>query len=1737
MATYYKPYMSEDDSTDTESDGYTSEESLLNTPGKLPPVEMGVSAKFGENTSITHHGAKFEVKESRNTTLFMINSRDRDATLYPQPTFFTIRLPRPFKSVKTINISQLNLLNSFFNFSETNGNTYMKVYEQGRTVNGTSESNIVNVKIRNGSYGVNDLVTELTNAMNATPLFADITLGNFINGFQATGDYTTLFNTPGTVVYNSLTQTYDRNQTITDIVGRYFQTVQTLGKTNFSYNECSVAYYYPIVKEMIIESNPAVPFETPASLPLGFASWYDYLVFAFTGLDDPYVTAIVTNATNQTTFNAYRSKNTFNNYLVNQYNCSYNAKQGRLNITAPNLNPSIQNDLTTQYNFYLNTLATQNGFTSVSDFQNQYAAISFSNSISIELYNFIQSRFTSNFAVNFGQYTANFYSDSNNEILIYNTTNRYGWNTSLSPSVSETSIDSNVLPAQISTFWKNILIDKTSIVQEDFISTLTVPGFVGGELAFSNAGESQLGYTDIVFTQKPTYYNRVAFTTRCRQNISVMALPRYIDNRDPSTNMVYNLGSTVTQTPLLFDTHTAGNTYILTDISGNLTFNMYTVEQNMFHSVYYMRSLNKWLTYMSPQILAGSRVQSYSPNFNKPPPASDISITSYRPYIFFQVNAAEYPVEPNARFNITFYVETQDGTNFPAPLTVTWYKDRAGFMADVALDLEGDLNSENPRHYFQRDTTSITTDVSGASMTVRVNNNQQTYFMIHAQSITGLPSSIPIRVFALLGLAAGVEPAEVYGDYTIATVEDRYDMPTSSIVGTLADQFTPYDSVYRDPTLSIYSTSVFQLGYDISGVSNNALDYIIQSQGFFNYDPNNISDYLSGTSTGLRYYVSLNNNGATQPAPTLSNTWSLYFGSNSSNAIFDSYNTANKVYLSSLQVPKPLEPGMGNESLLVNWFKPGAVLEFKEQFLYPNINSDYSTKISSSSVFLPCINTPTVPTDMAPPVFEDISGFCGMSFFLPPNQVLKLDSFLIKFAYTQPSANAANTLFTRTNSPLTLSNLEFNAALYRNQTTNIGTTNSAKADWDDWFLYNRRNTKLGVFRSSDINGANISTLELSTAVCTFTLDKITQVNNYESQLGTLRTREPEWGTYYTYRYEPTSRAVWDVSSVTWNNVPQDNWRSTITEPDFAPTYSAGNSTYPNYFLTPAEIYNYSYLPRTYGIAPSVGNASYDPTLVSTYTADIPNSFTMVPFFNDPATGRWSVGSFYGISYTNQPALPSTGIACAAPYAGPPGGYGWMAQGSTIQMVSSVGSLFYWNTKVQYETVDLRYDPATDLTRFGGFSGIQSEYQDTMLFFYQNQSVDEDYGDISTSKTVVATTNYWVWGQESNTRYHTYDDQGGYNLLSYSYNQSVRTTIPEYAVHLRAYDPIPEFTTGLRFIGKNYTDFGTPSLGEIVTEISSLAGYTPITGALAGTYIHNLYSTMTNGLPKYGPYTSTISTNNGIRFANNNYFSHEYADALITFDKTFSTSAVFGQRIGYTASNFTFTGYADCLNQYVTLFSSTQAALVLYTTILSSATGELNNYVVERYSNILPANVLSRNRITDPLPFQLLLSTPLVNPYKTQYDQWGLGWNLGFNKRDTEPSVSITSDTFIRIVQDYIYLQLNPEFNMNAIAVSGKEDKSMCLDSAGQESKYFSKIILNDFGSYCRTAVQMPISFNPVLGKYETLSCQLVDRNGNNISSVDCEYDFVLEVTEIVNGPADTESLLKTTADLDVYSKK
>lgn len=1712
MASLYKPY---DSASETSSDSGSTTSSEESIPGALQ------NNLVAQQDAPSLSGTKFSTKETTNTTLYVINSRDRDTRVYPQPTFFTIRLPRVFRNVKTINLSQLNLLNSFFNFSQAKGNTFMYVYEQGRTridsTTGNTINNSIRIQIRDGTYNTDDLVLELTNALNSTPIFSDITLGNFIDYFQSSGDFTALFNIPGSVVYNSFTQTYERNRTINDIVARYFQIVQNVGTVSYTYDQCLVAYYYPIIKEMIIES-PTPRFVVPEQLPTGFSSWYDYIIFAFEGLNDKYIQEIVRNPFNQQTFNTYRDSRTFNNFLVNKYNCTYNTKQGRLIITAPSLNDSIQTDLNTQYNQYLNSLVASNGtFANVADFQARYNTVNNSNSALIEFYNFIQAQFANYFGVDFGKYSAEFYGDSNNEIAIYNTKNTYGWNLSLTPQVSANVITSNARPEQCPQYWSNITFLTADVQESQFISTLTIPEFTNNKLVFSNSGEGQFGYSDVYFRMDPTKYARATFQSRCRQNVNFMTLPRRIENRTDANDLIYNFGPEEHQTPLLFKSTMTGTT-VLVDVTNNPLFNMYTVKQNMFQGPDYMRSLNRWLAYMTPQVLAGTLIQPGNQNFGQRPPLSDISLTSFRSFIYFQVDADQYLIEPRAHFNIALFVETQNGLNFPVPIKITWYKDRAGLMADASGD--GNNIAENPRHYFKQQIFG--SDLSGARMVVDVNNHQTSYFMVQFASLENIPSSIPLRVYALR--------ADQYGVYRTAVKTDYYDMPFKDLP-LLSDQYTPASDVFESPIKSIYDSKIFQLGYDINGVSNNLLDYIIQAGSNY-YDPNNITDYLDGVSTGLRYQFNYVNGGARQPPPNTSTVWSLYFGSNSGNTIRDTYNTDNNVYLGSNVPIKPLQSTITNEHVLVNWFRAGNTNQV-ERFLTPAIDDNYATKISTTSVFLPCINksNPLVSDSYTDESVPDLSGVSGMSFFLPPSKVVKLDSLLIGFGYIQPSRHAGQNI-TRYNSALNLGGIEFNNALYQNQTTEVSTDQSDVEDWDDWFLYNRRNLKLGIFNTADIQGVPLSTIQLSNAMCTMTLDKITQAGNYQNQLGTLRTREPNWATYYTYRFENQSKILWDanaaISTSMWASSP-DVWRSTIVSADSAPTYIAGESVYSNYFQTPAIIYNYTYLPRMYGIAPAVENAYHVPELISSIQADIPNSYTAVPFYYEKETNTWKVGSFYGLSYTQEPAMAPVDVIGAAPYYGPPGVFGWTNRDGRMELHNGqrTGTFerFYWNTKVQFEVAPVDYNPATDLALFGGFDAIKEEYQDTIMFFYENDHPRMDIRDLSTT-TVDAFDNYttyWRWGMESNVNYLAYDDQSGYNYLSYIHNVPVRPG-KEYALHVRSYSPVPAFDTGIRFIGKNFTDFGRPTLWEIAQEISSVTGYTPITDALASQMMTNYVNNKDNSL-----YSSTIKQNNTLRLANGNFFSYDYAGALVQFNTAFSTSATFGKKIGYNGRQFTMSGYQNAMTQYIEFFSSIRALITTYTTILSTATGQLNTYVGTKYKSVLPSSIINRNRITDPLPFQLLFESTLEPPFDGRFDEWGLGWNLGFNKADTIPRITHTSDTFIRIVQDYIYLRLNPELNMNTMSVSGKEDRSLTNESSGEEQKYFSKIILNNFGGFCRAAVQLPKNFNPILGKYETVSCQLVDKYGVAIDNADCEYDFVLEVTEITNVTNDGSTLLATDA--------
>jgi hypothetical protein len=344
-------------------------------------------------------------------------------------------------------------------------------------------------------------------------------------------------------------------------------------------------------------------------------------------------------------------------------------------------------------------------------------------------------------------------------------------------------------------------------------------------------------------------------------------------------------------------------------------------------------------------------------------------------------------------------------------------------------------------------------------------------------------------------------------------------------------------------------------------------------------------------------------------------------------------------------------------------------------------------------------------------------------------------------------------------------------------------------------------------------------------------------------------------------------------------------------------------------------------------------------------------------------------------------------------------------------------------------------------------------------------------------------------------------------------RSTQTSTYDYALHVRGYVPTSEFTSGVRLIGKNYTDFGKATLSEIAGEIADLSTYT-VFSDISG------YNFLTDS----ASYSTIINTNDEARLSGSggNVYSHYYADALKSFDATFYNSSItFGKKIGYSGVGFNLAGYGSAISQYVNYYSSLRGTQVAYTDVLSSATGRLNAYVKDRYANVLPTNILSRTRITDPLPFSLLFSTMTAEPYKSFYDEWGLGWNLGFKKEDTTYVTTLVSNTFIKIFDDYIYLRLNPEMNMNSMGVSSKENLALSRETFAEDKKYFAKILLNNFGGFCRAAVQMPKDFAPTLGKYETLSMQLVDRNGVQLVNDDCEYDIVLQINEVVDGTVGT----------------
>ena len=1707
---YYRPYVSDDENdsefSSDESDSDSSGDSVAELPqnrfhqflaGSISLKTEEVRRKYENRTTpysyvdFTSSGSAGEVVDTaklpepkfetnKNTTLIMINSRDRDTTIYTQPTDFYIRLPRTYKSITNIAITELKLLSSFYYFSPTKNNTSISILELGRVrqENGVDVSNVIITNIRQGTYNANTLITELNLQLNTTPIFADISGGKgaFLARFQVTGNYAELFNQPGDNTYNSLTGTYETGLSQANIIAKYFYSASTnITNQVYTADQATVAYYYPVLKEMVLNNSQiglldltdsvllsantsgGVPAFPDDSLNTTGEQPFDRIVYGFRGISDVYITAVVNFPANQVVMDAFRQKNTYAYFLANKYICSYDTNAGRFSIVSPSINTSINSDLNI---FYSNALVQQittqsNTATAYGTLQNtvtnQTAAVS-------DFYTFIHQNLTNSFAIDFGKFTRKFLANSNNEISTFDASGVIGlFATQLSASIVGKQIDTSItLPADVSGSFPLLVAGQTNY--SDFSSELPLDS--NGYVDISNSSEFIKGYVDVPFVTNPLGYSQLTFKSRCRQTMSFMTLPRTSNQKASDLSEAYVL------TPIMYDSN--GICSFDPSSSVNPTFYMYDISQSMFETSDSMINNDTYLQYMRQQ----------KPLITNVIQKSDIYIPNNRSQIFFQLNTDKYLQlvdVSNYMFDVKFRIDTE--SSFPTPIDVYMYRDRAAFMYDVSNALSpASKYMPRPKNYF-----SITSAVIGQpylEIDLRVLGNSTYYFYVKAK--TNNFNSFIVKPYCTLLSDYGTR-------YPVTNDISFRNMPFLSTL------LTTNPTIYNNKFFTYDISANYIQGYDSNKVSDDYADYLIRTTDHeTGYDPNNGGYYsfkkLSTSSPTI---------GSNIPARN-SNLW---FYSNSSNYVSFISSGTTAIYLSesnistftlgpkeytTLKITNPFIASNINNQETIVLPKEQGISESAGTALYSvpflstmtsynsflsttvlfqssiNLNSasitntfnasfDVNSQYTVDSAIYPVINSSPLyicdnpntnvadcsynplPLDIFnsdPNTYSfgsDASGVTGFTFQIPYDKYCAIKEFVIKFAYINPAI------------------------------TQPYLQNGLNKPSIDLQYYNTNAIYLRIYQTTNI--LNLDPIQISQLVPLMTLQrsKIIQIGSFTPAVGVQRNRNPEWGTYYTY----------------------DICGSPPPLKPFAPFYKSDGTG----ILEPAPISN------TYCAIP----INADGTVGAFYAL----SFTKT-CFNYSSTEINLL-----VAYQNNYLLTKRSIL-------DPAGY-------QIQLLDTAQTkpAVHLITKISYVNPNFQYDPAQDISKFGGISG---ELADTNIFLYDDTlprdpaviSNDPRYGPTRVNDFIkTSTDDSRIWGQEKGTIYKAADGDSGFNFLSYIHDSVIRKDNTN-VINVRGYVPTARFAGGLRIIGTNWTNFGVMTLNELMLDIDAL-----VTGA-------NPMS--------INPITGNV-INEAKRYTGGNYFSRAYALALIRFNNAFKVKKTFGLGIGSTSYlGYPFDGtssanaFRAALTAYITLYDNTIASQNTVNSVTTNSLASLTNYVAIRYNGILPPSFLKRSRLNDPIPFQIQFKSALVAPYKDAFDLWGLGWNLGFNKIDTPFLTQQTATTFIRITDDYIYLRMNEEMDMNTIDTSEKEYISQSQDTFGQSSKYFAKLLLNTFGNYTTTFVQAPKIFNPVLGKLDKLHLQLVDQFGVIINNKDCEFTVTLQVEESIDQLVKSETL-------------
>ena len=938
---YYRPYYPSDseESDASEEDSAAEEEAIANVANlpdyvsfakglyraSGPPFSTEeVDLQYAQNIldRRTEYGPMVEGQEGytvetsmvQNDNVVVLQSLDRDKSIYPQPINCQLMLPRTYVNVTRFEIANITFLASFFYFRNDKYNTSFLFQEAGRLLYSQDlkpsivASNLnLPLTIREGTYAIDALLEEITIQFNTPPLFYDFINGypDFYINFIREGDYFLNFNYPGDYYYDSLRDTYIANPTRDQIVSYYFQQPYALptplSKNNtFTDSQTKVAYYYPVIKEILLDStySGTLTYNGTILRSTTESAYRTQLIYDFKGIDDPIVIAMVQDVTNINTLDAYRLAHTFRYHSINNYVCSYGTQNTIVNIQATTLNTSLVTLLNVTYSNLLVRQIQQGGI-SLAEYNASATLLTVYTSILSEMYNVLQSNFAYKFGVNYGTLGNLYFLSFSNVVLLknglYASNVFYTYTTQNSPFLSE-NIEAAFRQSNTA-YWRNMTYPPSSQLSNTLLDSnagiviyntriLTPQEDHPFQLPTGTYMNPVERSVDITVTVKPGAYTIIPIQSKFRQTAQVELLPR------PSIYL-YPVWNDVNRDTIGFNSAVFSNQYYTNaTIGSNIRYSLNPPLSNL--GLASNTLVAPYLTQPVTTLSLASTPNGMYFSFTFPPASLSNAVGKYQAAISFfpGSNSLPYQGPPVGDRSINTFVDS---------MSVFVYHDEGAFYADVGP--VGQSNGENPFLYKY----ALTIPKGSGVQSIYFSGYEgETYYVCcrakNKTAFTPIPFVIVPFTYTVAPLLCNVDfdprlPSFnpyvlMHSNYYIAQVHDPdyirlpiidsngYYYKTSILscnIGFLPSATTnPAMAPINIPLLK----PIVRLGYSTANVSDDLTDYIpiINTNPPRAFDP--VTTYMFQYITGSSYNPESRTYDIGKGNTLLNPNGSLYLGSN-----------------------------------------------------------------------------------------------------------------------------------------------------------------------------------------------------------------------------------------------------------------------------------------------------------------------------------------------------------------------------------------------------------------------------------------------------------------------------------------------------------------------------------------------------------------------------------------------------------------------------------------------------------------------------------------------------------------------------------------------------------------------------------------------------------------------------------------------------------------------------------------